>query len=78
MVFVLRLAALGLQGFERVDRVPRKVVVSVSARSDLVAVKLLRWKIALTFDSIKITGTLPHLITGPVLSRPVISQVLQK
>jgi hypothetical protein len=58
--------------------VPRQVVVSVSARADLVAVELLRRKITFTLDSIEITSTLPHLITRPVLSRSVISQVLQK
>ena len=68
MSFVLCLAALGLQRFERVDGVPRQVVISVSSRTNLIAIKLLRRKIAFTLDSIKITGTLPHLIAGPVLS----------
>jgi len=56
----------------------RQFRISISSRPNLITVELLRWQIPFTLDSIKIAGTLPHLIIIEKLSLSVVSEILQK
>jgi len=78
VVFMLRLTSLWLQRLQRMNWMARQFRISISSRPNLITVELLRWQIPFTLDSIKIAGTLPHLIIIEKLSLSVVSEILQK